>query len=421
MRYLTKGVVLVKQHNIVLYTAVRSDSELLIKVLIDHFDKVIVVSAFNELENQLKDETPKVILIDTASFQRSLMIYYTSIKSILVHQACEHFIVSVVSAGEESEAFEAYENSIIDDYIITNPLYEKKRAVVVCSNLLNKLGVNIKKNEAFDYIHQKESYAKEIREAVIHGLELKEDLRLSFEESITEVENSIENATKQIKKHNNVNLNLNTVKNILASIRSDEIRPRLVELQSKTLDLLSQLISNMENIDQKSNDLSESDKDAELVPHKSFNKLYRTNKESAVKALDQITENNKTTIINVLLVEDDPMSIHLTHTLFSKYNIDVKTASSGRTALIYLNNIHFDIVLLDVSLPDTNGLYILGQMKQANGKNVETPLIMLTGNKNKQTVKKAIELGAKGYLIKPLTHNVICKLFDKNNIPLIET
>ncbi|MFB1000462.1 MAG: response regulator, partial [Colwellia sp.] len=70
---------------------------------------------------------------------------------------------------------------------------------------------------------------------------------------------------------------------------------------------------------------------------------------------------------------------------------------------------------------ESNGLYILGQMKQANGKNVETPLIMLTGNKNKQTVKKAIELGAKGYLIKPLTHNVICKLFDKNNIPLIAT
>jgi DNA-binding response OmpR family regulator len=73
-----------------------------------------------------------------------------------------------------------------------------------------------------------------------------------------------------------------------------------------------------------------------------------------------------------------------------------------------------------VSLPDTNGLYILGQMKQGNGKNVDTPLIMLTGNKNKQIVKKAIELGAKGYLIKPLTQGVVTKLFKENNIPLIE-
>jgi AmiR/NasT family two-component response regulator len=45
---------------------------------------------------------------------------------------------------------------------------------------------------------------------------------------------------------------------------------------------------------------------------------------------------------------------------------------------------------------------------------------MLTGNKNKQIVKKAIELGAKGYLIKPLTQNIIFKLFKDNNIPLIE-
>jgi AmiR/NasT family two-component response regulator len=45
---------------------------------------------------------------------------------------------------------------------------------------------------------------------------------------------------------------------------------------------------------------------------------------------------------------------------------------------------------------------------------------MLTGNKNKQIVKKAIELGAKGYLIKPLTQGVVTKLFKENNIPLIE-
>jgi DNA-binding response OmpR family regulator len=120
------------------------------------------------------------------------------------------------------------------------------------------------------------------------------------------------------------------------------------------------------------------------------------------------------------LVEDDPISIHLTNLLLNKYKLNIRTVSSGRTALICLNNIRFDIVLLDVSLPDTNGLYILGQMKQGNGKNVDTPLIMLTGNKNKQIVKKAIELGAKGYLIKPLTQGVVAKLFKENNIPLIE-
>jgi PleD family two-component response regulator len=412
----------VQHHNIILYTADRSDSELLIKVLINHFDKVLVVTALSALENQLQDETPKIILIDTTTFQRSLMIYYSSLKSVLVKQTCEHFIVSVVSAGEENEAYEAYDNDIIDDYIITNPLYEKQRVVVVCSNLLAKLGVGLKKSAALEYIYQKESYAKEIRETVLHGLELKEKLRLSFEESITDVENSINKATEQIKLHHNVDLNLNldVVKNILASIRSDEIRPRLVELQNKALDLLSGLIRAVENNAQNSNDVSQTDESLAVNPPTSFNKLYNASSENAEKEIEKIQENKNSTIIKVLLVEDDPISIHLTNTLLHKYKLEVKTASTGRTALLSLNNIRFDIVLLDVSLPDTNGLYLLGQMKQTNGKNVDTPLIMLTGNKNKQIVKKAIELGAKGYLIKPLTQNIIFKLFKDNNIPLIE-
>ncbi|MFT6900193.1 MAG: PleD family two-component response regulator [Colwellia sp.] len=400
-----------QHHNIILYTAERGNSELLIKVLIGHFDKVLVVTALSELDNQLQDEKPKIILIDTTTFQRSLMIYYSSLKSVLVKKTCEHFIVSVVSAGEENEAYEAFENDIIDDYIMTNPLYEKQRAVVVCSNLLAKLGVGLKKSAALEYIYQKESYAKEIRETVLHGLELKEKLRLSFEESITDVENSINKAAEQIKCHHNVDLNLDVVKTILASIRSDEIRPRLVELQNKALDLLSGLIRALENNAQNSNDVS---------PPTSFNKLYNASNDNAEKELEKIQENKNSRIIKVLLVEDDPISIHLTNTLLHKYKLEVKTASTGRTALLSLNNIHFDIVLLDVSLPDTNGLYLLGQMKQTNGKNVDTPLIMLTGNKNKQIVKKAIELGAKGYLIKPLTQKIISKLFKENNIPLIE-
>ncbi|TWX57652.1 response regulator [Colwellia hornerae] len=408
------------KHNIILYTTEREDSELLIKVLIEHFDKLLVVTALPELEKQLKDETPKIILIDATSFQRSLMIYYSSLKSVLVGQTCEHFIVSVVSAREENEAYEAYDNDIIDDYIITNPLYEKKRAVVVCSHLLTKLGVGLKKNAALDYIYNKESYAKDIRETVLHGLELKERLRLSFEESITDVEHSISQATEQIKLKHNVNINLDVVKNILASIRSNEIRPRLVELQSKALDLLSGLISDVENIAQESNDTVQSDKSGQAHPPTSFNKLYNASNADVIKELDKVQEDNKSAAINILLVEDDPISIHLTNTLLHKYKLNVQTASTGRTALICLNNIRFDIVLLDVSLPDTNGLYILGQMKQGSGKNIDTPLIMLTGNKNKQIVKKAIELGAKGYLIKPLTQGVVAKLFKENNIPLIE-
>ena len=121
---------------------------------------------------------------------------------------------------------------------------------------------------------------------------------------------------------------------------------------------------------------------------------------------------------SLLIIEDDPVSIHTTTLLFKPYKVNITSAYSGRRALMFLNQQKFDLVLLDISLPDTNGLYLLDQVKKTDTPNTETPFIMLTGDKNKNTVKKAILMGAKGYIIKPMFKSTIIKLFKQHNIPL---
>jgi response regulator of citrate/malate metabolism len=74
---------------------------------------------------------------------------------------------------------------------------------------------------------------------------------------------------------------------------------------------------------------------------------------------------------------------------------------------------------MDVNLPDTNGIYIVDQISNQDGVNYDTPIIMLSGIKDRATVSQAIKRGAKDYIIKPLYKDLIGKLFAKYNLPLI--
>lgn len=75
----------------------------------------------------------------------------------------------------------------------------------------------------------------------------------------------------------------------------------------------------------------------------------------------------------------------------------IKEAGNGNEALILLKNEDFDIVLLDISLPDKSGLEILQSIKT---KWPSTNILMLSMHPQEQYAIRALKLGASGYLTK---------------------
>jgi CheY-like chemotaxis protein len=124
------------------------------------------------------------------------------------------------------------------------------------------------------------------------------------------------------------------------------------------------------------------------------------------------------TVPTVLVVEDDIISLQLTLKLLNSYNLKVDTANTGRKALAALIGQKYNLVLMDINLPDTNGIYIVDQTCNQEGLNKKTPIIMLSGNKDKATVSSAIQRGAKGYVLKPLYKESVVKLFTKYELKL---
>jgi DNA-binding response OmpR family regulator len=100
----------------------------------------------------------------------------------------------------------------------------------------------------------------------------------------------------------------------------------------------------------------------------------------------------------ILVVDDDEALRNLYEEAFSKEGFSVLTAHNGKTA-IEVSHQKPDLILLDVGLPDMNGVDILSFLK-ADEQTKEIPVIILTNFRDEPFVNEALKLGAKGYLLK---------------------
>jgi adenylate cyclase len=103
---------------------------------------------------------------------------------------------------------------------------------------------------------------------------------------------------------------------------------------------------------------------------------------------------------NVLVVDDDSVNRLLLSRSVEQEGHRCATAGDGRQALEILRTEAFDVVLLDVVMPEIDGFEVLAQM-QADGELRHIPVIMISALEDIESVVRGIELGAEDYLPKP--------------------
>jgi two-component system OmpR family response regulator len=103
--------------------------------------------------------------------------------------------------------------------------------------------------------------------------------------------------------------------------------------------------------------------------------------------------------LRALLVEDDETMALLTRQVLEQEGFAVDVANTGNEAqtLAFVNE--YDAIVLDLALPDRNGLTVLQALRK-EGKT--TPVLVLTGTKESSTTVRALDTGADDFLTKPI-------------------
>ncbi len=101
----------------------------------------------------------------------------------------------------------------------------------------------------------------------------------------------------------------------------------------------------------------------------------------------------------ILIVEDEPFILETYSRELSKAGYLITQAVEGNNGLELATTQKYDLILLDIMLPGTNGIDILKAIK-SNPNAKDTPTIMLTNLGQESVVEEAFRLGAQGYILK---------------------
>jgi two-component system, OmpR family, KDP operon response regulator KdpE len=99
----------------------------------------------------------------------------------------------------------------------------------------------------------------------------------------------------------------------------------------------------------------------------------------------------------ILVIDDEEQIRKLLDITLKANNYSVVQAATAREGLIQASNHPPDLVILDLGLPDKDGLTVLQELRQWH----TNPIIILSVQKDEETIVKALDLGANDYLSKP--------------------
>lgn len=113
-------------------------------------------------------------------------------------------------------------------------------------------------------------------------------------------------------------------------------------------------------------------------------------------------DSDKTYEKTLLLIEDDPDLASILQDYLQMHYYRVTHASTGQAGLDLLwSNMRFDLVILDLMLPDMEGMALCQKLRQSNHSASHTPIIMLTAKGDTTDRVLGLEMGADDYISKP--------------------
>ena len=113
---------------------------------------------------------------------------------------------------------------------------------------------------------------------------------------------------------------------------------------------------------------------------------------------------------SVLIVDDDELNKLLAQHILESYGMHTATAVNGKEALEKIAQQRFDMILMDLHMPEMGGLEVTSILRQ---KNILTPVIAITGNVLRSERDKCLAAGMNDYIAKPYDENELMKKITK--------
>lgn len=114
--------------------------------------------------------------------------------------------------------------------------------------------------------------------------------------------------------------------------------------------------------------------------------------------------------LKLLVVEDDPANLELMTEVFASLQAQVRPIADSQKAAIVINQEKFDGIFLDLEMPNLHGLALAQKIRESSWNKL-TPIVIVTGCDERDTMQQAFATGATFYLQKPIDRQKLNTLF----------
>ena len=121
----------------------------------------------------------------------------------------------------------------------------------------------------------------------------------------------------------------------------------------------------------------------------------------------------------ILIIEDDHYLVRFYYDMQSQLRkkVDITVVDSGATALEKISNQDYDLILLDLLMPEIDGYAVLEEL-QANGGKKKPKLFVLTNLDTDEDREKTLEMGVDGYFVKAdLSQRMLKHILEELEVP----
>jgi CheY-like chemotaxis protein len=117
-------------------------------------------------------------------------------------------------------------------------------------------------------------------------------------------------------------------------------------------------------------------------------------------------------VTKILIVEDYPVTQRVLSLTLKNSGYDVQVASHGLEALERLNQAPVDLALIDIAMPEMDGLELLRRLR-SDKRFTALPVIMLTASGQDEDRATALNIGADGFLTKPTSSRELLETIQR--------
>ncbi len=116
----------------------------------------------------------------------------------------------------------------------------------------------------------------------------------------------------------------------------------------------------------------------------------------------------------ILMVEDNPLNIFIGRKYLEKWGVDLQTAENGVQALEMLRQQTFDLILMDLQMPEMNGYEATRQIRRLeNPKIAKLPILAISAAVEQEVRQKALEAGFNDFVVKPFNPEKLLKQLSR--------